>query len=173
MDVGILLLRVLTGLTVSAHGAQKLFGIFGGHGIKGTAQFLESLGFRRGSFFAYLLGIGEFAGGALLAMGLFTPVAAMTIIAIMTAAALAVHRGNGFFATEGGIELPFLVATVAAAISFTGAGFYSWDALLELPLGGTETALSAIALGVLAGVATVSLKNLPEKVPFRKTQAQN
>jgi hypothetical protein len=80
MDIGILILRVLVGLTVAAHGAQKLFGIFGGHGLSGTSEFLESLGFRPGRFHAYLLGIAELAGGTLLAIGLFTPVAAAAII---------------------------------------------------------------------------------------------
>ncbi len=172
MDVGILILRVVVGLALAAHGAQKLFGIFGGGGISRTSQFMESLGFRPGRFFAYLLGIVELSAGAMFASGLFTPVAAVAIIGTMTAASVAVHWKNGFFATDGGFELPFLIAVVAAAVAFTGPGYYSWDAWLELPVKGTQLSLSAIGLGVLGGLAVAGIRNLPERVPFRRTQVQ-
>jgi putative oxidoreductase len=92
MDVGILILRVLVGLTVGAHGAQKLIGLFGGHGLQGTARFLESLGFRPARGHAVLLGAVEVSAGLLLAAGLLTPLAAAGIARVM-AAAIAVALG--------------------------------------------------------------------------------
>ena len=111
MDFGILALRLIVGLTVAAHGGQKLFGIFGGHGISGTSQFVESLGFRPGRPYAYLLGIAELVGGLFLAIGYLTPIAAIAIIGVMTTAAVAVHRSKGFFVTNGGFEYPFVLAS--------------------------------------------------------------
>src|SRR5918992_136157 len=172
MDLGILVLRVLVGLTVAAHGAQKLFGIFRGHGLSGTTQFVESLGFRPGRPYAYLLGVAEFAGGALLAMGLFTPVAVSAIIGIMTAAAVAVHARNGFFVSDGGFEYPFMLASVAAAIAFTGPGSYSLDRLLGLTVNGGAVALQAIGLGLLAGLAVTGLRNLRDKVRLGRRRTQ-
>ena len=171
MDIGFLILRVLVGLTVAAHGAQKLFGIFGGHGLSGTTQFVESLGFRPGRLHAYLLGIAEFAGGALLAMGLLTPVATAAVIAVMTAAIVAVHLKNGFFNENQSFEYPFVLACAAAAIVFTGPGSYSLDERLGLTTG-TEVALQATILGVLAGLAVVGLRKLPEKVRFGRKRTQ-
>jgi putative oxidoreductase len=75
MDAGILIARLIVGLAIAAHGAQKLFGWFGGHGLKGTAGFFESLGFRPGIFFALAAGLGELGGGLLTAAGFLGPVA--------------------------------------------------------------------------------------------------
>src|SRR5207244_8770188 len=90
MSAGILLLRLAVGPTVAAHGAQKLFGAFGGHGLEGTAQFLESLGFRPGRLHAWALGAGELVGGIMLATGLLTPLGAAAVIGVMAVAALVV-----------------------------------------------------------------------------------
>ena len=151
------------GLTVAAHGAQKLFGIFGGHGLSGTSQFVESLGFRPRRLFAYALGLGELAGGALLAAGLFTPVATLSILAIMTAATSAVHWRKGFFASSGGFEYPLVIGAVAPAIAFTGPGIFSVDALLNLSWYRTAIALGDVVVGILAGLAVVGTRNLPMK----------
>ena len=76
METGLLIIRVVVGLSLVAHGAQKLFGAFGGHGIAGTAGFFESLGMRPGKLFATLAGLGETGGGLGLALGLLTPFSA-------------------------------------------------------------------------------------------------
>lgn len=172
MDIGILILRVFVGLTVAAHGAQKLFGIFGGPGVSGNTQLVESHGFRPGRPYAYLLGIAECVGGALMAMGLFTPVAAAAVIGVMTAAVVAVHIRNGFFVTDNGFEYPFALAAAAVALAFTGPGPYSVDALLDTPMRGTTVALQATILGVLAGLAVAALRNLPEKVRLGRRRTQ-
>ena len=87
MSVGILILRLAVGLTLAAHGAQKLFGWFGGYGIAGTGQFLEQLGFRPGRLHATQAGIVEVVGGLFLAVGLLTPAAAAAVVAVMLVAA--------------------------------------------------------------------------------------
>src|SRR2546421_8063795 len=104
MDVGLLVLRLVVGLTIAAHGSQKLFGWFGGGGLDGTAPFLEQLGFRPGKVHAAVTGIAEMGGGAGLALGLLTPLAAAAVIGAMIAAAVSVHWSKGFFLTNGGYE---------------------------------------------------------------------
>src|ERR687890_1397162 len=99
MDAGLLLLRVVLGLVMAAHGTQKLFGWFGGYGLAGTGGFFESLGFRPGRFFAMAAGTSEFVGGALLALGLLGPLGPAMIIAIMIVAAATVHWQHGLFAS--------------------------------------------------------------------------
>src|SRR6266513_2132969 len=112
MNLALLVLRVVVGLTFSAHGAQKLFGVLGGQGLEGTTQMFEKLGLRPGWLHARLAGTVEFAGGLLLALGLFTSPAAAAVTAVMTAAVITVHARNGFFVTNGGFE--FNLALVAA-----------------------------------------------------------
>lgn len=148
MSTGILILRVILGLVMAAHGAQKLFGWFGGHGLKGTGAFFESMGFRPGLANAALAGLSETVGGLLIAAGLATPLGAAAVIGVMVAAAVFVHGRHGLFAQNGGFELPLIYAAAAAAIAFTGPGAYSLDHALGWSLHSTGWALGAIALGV-------------------------
>src|SRR5262249_7735573 len=106
MNEGLLVVRVVFGALMAAHGSQKLFGWFGGYGIAGTGVFFEQLGFRPGPLFAALAGLSETIGGALFALGLFQPVATIAIVAVMTVAIGSVHAGHGIFATTNGIEVP-------------------------------------------------------------------
>src|SRR3979411_353419 len=123
--LGLLILRLVIGLTLAAHGAQKLFGWFGGGGIAGTAPFLEQLGFRPARLHAALAGIAETAGGLLLAAGLLTPLAAAALIGVMVGAAWSVHWQKGFFLQGGGFEYTLVLAAGALAIAFTGPGAIS------------------------------------------------
>jgi putative oxidoreductase len=132
MDTGILIARLVLGLSLSAHGAQKLFGWFGGHGLDGTGQSLESLGFRPGRLFALSAGLAEFGGGLLTALGLLGPVGPALIILTMIVAMISVHWGHGFFAMSNGIELPLLYLAGGLALATTGPGAYSLDAALGL-----------------------------------------
>src|SRR5262245_29590423 len=132
MDAGLLLVRVVLGVLIAAHGAQKLFGWFGGHGIAGTGGFFESLGFRPGRFFAAAAGTAEFAGGALVAFGLLGPLGPALVISTMIVAIATVHWANGVFAQNNGFELPLLYAVVAAGLALAGYGAYSIDAALQL-----------------------------------------
>jgi putative oxidoreductase len=153
LDIGILVLRLAVGLTMTAHSVQKLFGWFGGQGIEGTAGVVGSLGFRPARVHAYLLAVAELTGGLLLTLGLLTPLGAAAIIGVMTAAILAVHAGAGFFNQSGGIEFPLLVAVAAAALAFTGPGDYSIDSSLGLEFGGYTWGFGTVLVGVLSGIA--------------------
>ena len=113
MDIGLLLLRLTTGLTVAAHGAQKLFGWFGGPGLDGTAQFFAALGVGPGRRHALLAASVEIGAGLFLTLGLVTPFPAAAIITMMLVGAVSVHVKNGFFAQNGGYEYALLVAVAA------------------------------------------------------------
>jgi putative oxidoreductase len=125
-DVGLLLLRLGVGAVLMAHGAQKLFGLFGGGGVEGTAAAMESMGFEPGRESAIAAGLGETGGGALLALGVATPAAGAAAAGTMAAAA-AVSWENGLFTQRGGYELPLLLGLGAAALGLTGAGTLSLD----------------------------------------------
>ncbi|MFK4146639.1 DoxX family protein [Streptomyces sp. NPDC004065] len=125
-DLGLLLLRLGTGGVLAAHGAQKLFGWFGGGGLEGTGQYMESIGYRPGKASATMAGLAETGGGLLLAMGLATPAAGAAAAGAMAGAA-AVHAPNGFFAQEGGYEYAASLGLTAAGLAVTGPGRLSLD----------------------------------------------
>ena len=128
MAYGLLLLRVVAGGTIWAHGAQKLFGWFGGHGVRGTAGFFENVGFRPPLVLAALAGLGE-SGGLLFAAGFLTPLAALGMVIVMLNAIIVVHWSKGFFNGNGGFEFPLSLATIAVAVAATGPGRFSIDRL--------------------------------------------
>ncbi|MEU2222301.1 DoxX family protein [Streptomyces sp. NPDC018347] len=125
-DLGLLLLRLGTGGVLAAHGTQKLFGWFGGHGLAGTGQFMESVGYAPGKASATAAGLAETGGGLLLALGLATPAAGAAAAGAMAGAA-AVHLPNGFFAQEGGYEHAASLGLAAACLAVTGPGRLSLD----------------------------------------------
>ncbi|MBZ9934723.1 DoxX family protein [Mesorhizobium sp. BR1-1-16] len=124
------LLRVAVGLWMVPHGAQKLFGLFGGGGIAGTAGFFSQIGLEPAVPLAVLAGLGEFVGGLLLAIGLFTRPAAVATTIVLAVAVMSVHIGNGFFAQGGGFEYPALWFFASLYFVFRGANQYSVDAKL-------------------------------------------
>src|SRR5213593_4581126 len=101
MDIGMLIVRLVVGALFIGHGTQKLFGWFGGHGLKGTGGFFASLGFRPGRFWAFTGGFSEAVGGLLLALGLITPLGAAMIVGMMTSATLVAHLKNGLWNSNG------------------------------------------------------------------------
>ncbi|RSL29895.1 DoxX family protein [Salibacterium salarium] len=129
-SLGLLLIRLVIGVSFAAHGAQKLFGWFGGHGLKATGGFFDSINIKPGYTMALLAGLAEFAGGVLFALGLFTPVAGILIAITMVGAIVKVHGANGFWATEGGYEYNLMLLIVGVGFVFTGAGLFSIDAVL-------------------------------------------
>ena len=156
MALALLGLRLAVGLGFAAHGAQKLFGAFGGPGIEGTAGFFEQLGLRPGKLHAWFAGTAEFGGGLLIALGLVTPFAAAALIAVMTAAVVTVHVKNGFFVTDQGYEYNLVLAAALFALAGIGAGQWSLDNVLGLDLAGTVWAIGALAIGLLGGIGAVA-----------------
>jgi putative oxidoreductase len=152
MELGLLVLRIVVGALFVGHGAQKLFGIFGGHGVSGTAGFFESIGLRPGKLHAVAAGTAELSGGVLLALGLVTPIAALLLTAVMTAAILTVHLRNGVWVTANGYEYNLVLIAVAFALAAVGAGEWSLDNALGLDVAGTGWALGALGLGLLGGL---------------------
>lgn len=163
MDFSLFLLHVVVGLFFVGHGAQKLFGAFGGHGIEGTGGYFESLGLRPGRLHATAAGFSELAGGALLALGLFTPFAAALIVATMVAATLTAHKGNGPFVTDNGWELPVIYTVAAVTLAGVGAGEWSLDYAFGFDLTGTEWALGALGVGVIGGLGAVAQGRLASR----------
>ena len=155
MNSGFLLVRLLLGGYLAAHGAQKLFGWFGGHGLAGTGGFMESLGFRPGKLFALAAGLCEGAGGVLVLLGFLGPIGPGLIIITMVVAMGSVHWKNGFFVTSNGVEMPLAWATGAVAIAYSGPGRYSLDAVLGLALNGVWAVRIAIVAAVLIGLANL------------------
>ena len=154
MSTGLLVLRLVIGLVLAAHGAQKLFGWWGGYGIAGTGGWLASLGFRPGKTMAIVTGLAEVGGGLALAVGFLTPLAAAAVIGTMAVAAWT-HLSSGFWAANGGYEAAFINAGAAIALAFTGAGTYSIDNALGLTWG-TGYALGAIALALVAALVAIA-----------------
>ena len=128
-DLGLLTLRLGVGGTLMAHGAQKLFGWFGGGGIAGTGAMFDSIGFQPGKANALMAGLGEGAGGLLLALGLATPAAGAAVAGTMAVAARSVHAGKGFFTQGGGWEYPMVLGLSAGAVALGGPGELSLDAV--------------------------------------------
>jgi putative oxidoreductase len=166
LNLGLLLIRLIFGLVMAAHGAQKLFGWFGGYGLAGTGGFFESLGFRPGKLFAFASGISEFTGGLLFAVGFLGPVGPALILAVMLVASISVHFRNGLFAATNGVEMPLLYATAAVGVSLIGFGTFSLDAALGLATYWTPGLIGlALVAGVLGGIANLLLRKTPPVAP--------
>ena len=157
MDIALLVLRVVVGLFFVGHGAQKLFGSFGGHGLAGTAGFFDSIGMRPGRRNAIAAGSAELFGGALLVLGLLTPLAATVLIATMLVAILTVHAKNGPWVTDSGWEYNAVLIAVAFALAGAGPGEVSLDdAIGWMPdITGTGWALGALGLGALGAIGAL------------------
>jgi putative oxidoreductase len=157
MDSGLLIARVVFGLLMAAHGAQKLFGWFGGYGLNGTAGFMEQLGFRPGKLFAGAAAGTEVVSGLLVAFGLLGPLGPAMIVSVMIVAAATVHWVNGVFAQNGGIEVPLLYGVAALTLALTGYGAFSADAVLGLTWS-QPVILTVLALGIIGGFANLALR---------------
>jgi putative oxidoreductase len=160
MNLGLLLLRTAVGLTLAAHGSQKLFGWFGGGGLAGTGQFFEKqLRFRPGRTYATMAALTEFGAGLLLALGFLTPAACAGVIGVMMVAGTAGHAANGFFITKGGYEYTFILGAVAASVAFTGPGRFSLDRAIGWNLSGPAWGVASVAFGVVAGACVLALRD--------------
>jgi putative oxidoreductase len=152
MNTGLLILRVFVGLALAGHGAQKLFGWWGGPGVRGLHQHLTHMRFRPASLWVAGAVATEVGGGLLLALGLLSPLGSVGVGAAMLMAIVSVHWGKGFFGQGGGVEVPLLYLIPAAVLGITGPGSYSLDSLFGITLPEPVTGIVAAALAV-AGVA--------------------
>ena len=155
MDLALLVLRLVVGLLFVGHGAQKLFGVFGGGGLEGTAGMFDNIGLQPGWLHARAAGTAEFLGGALIALGLFTPFAAAALIGVMTTAVIAVHARNGIWNTNQGYEFNVVLSAAVFALAGIGAGAWSLDNAFGFDLHGVIWAVAALAVGVIGGVGVI------------------
>jgi len=162
LNLGLLLIRLIFGLLMVGHGAQKLFGWFGGYGLAGTGGFFESLGFRPGRHFAFAASLSEFVGGLLFALGFLGPVGPALILAVMLVASISVHWRNGVFAAKNGVEVPLLYAATAVGIALIGFGTYSLDAAFGVAERWTPGLIElALLVGVVGGILNLLLRKKP------------
>ena len=152
MNVGRLLLRLSVGGFFIGHGTQKLFGWFGGHGLDATAQAFESMGLRPGKRNAIAAGAAEAGGGALLALGLATPLAGAALTATMLTAIHKVHVKNGPWAANGGYEYNVVLIAAVLTLVEVGPGEPSLDAALGRERAGPGLALAALLAGAAGAV---------------------
>ena len=172
MDVGLLIVRVVIGLLFAVHGTQKLFGWFGGHGLKGTAGFMGQLRYRNPRAAAFAACVFETGAGLFLAVGFLTPLAAAAIIGVMINAIVSAKLRQGLI---GGYELDVLYAVGAAGLAFTGAGTYSIDHALDQAFGwtlaGTTWGFVALGLGVVIATLVLATRVPAEVVTERAAEA--
>jgi putative oxidoreductase len=161
-DAGLLVLRVGVGASLAAHGAQKLFGWFGGYGPDGTGQWMDSLGFAgKGKQNAILAGLGEFGGGTLLALGLATGPAGAAVTGTMAVAG-STHVPNGFFNTSGGYELPAVYGLFGSVLALTGPGRFSLDHALGHKLNRRWMGFVGLATTVGSAAYLIATRQQPE-----------
>jgi putative oxidoreductase len=129
-----MIVRVVQGSLMAGHGAQKLFGSFGGPGLEGTSGFMEMLGMRPGRLWAYLAGLAEFGGGVLTALGLLKPLGPLGVIGSMSMATRKAHWDKPIWVTEGGAELPVINIAISTALMIREPDRFSLDRLLGIRL---------------------------------------
>jgi putative oxidoreductase len=149
-DLALLTSRAALGGYLAAHGAQKLFGTFGGHGIEPTAAAFDRLGLRPGRVTATAAGLSELGGGLLTAAGLASPAGPVAIAGTMAVAGVT-HRSGGPFAANRGYELPAANLAAALALAAAGPGRYSLDRLAGLRL--HRVLAGVVVAGAVAGAA--------------------
>ena len=168
LGIGLLLVRVVIGLLMAAHGAQKLLGWFGGYGLRGTGQFFEQIGFQPGPAFAAAASISEIVSGLLVTFGFLGPVGPALMVSVMIVAAMTVHWEHGLFAAKNGIEMPLLYGITAFGLALTGFGQYSLDNWLGIA--GYVPAIDtwiALASGIVGAFGNLALRRRPAATAAR------
>lgn len=161
LSVGLLILRVVGGLTLAAHGSQKLLGWFGGNGITGTLQMQQRMGLKPAWLWAGFVILGELGGGLSLAFGFLTPLGAAGIFGAMLMVIVKSAWKNGFFNSKRGIEFPLSLLTIAVAIGIMGPGSYSLDALFRLALPETLLFVVLAAAAILVDIIGLLISRPP------------
>lgn len=172
-DFGLLAVRVALGFVMMYHGTEKLLGWWGGEGIDGATAFFERLGYRPPRLMAYVAAVTESLAGALMILGLLTPIAATMLIGILVNV-MAVHLRNGFSRKRNGIEYETVLLAIAVCMAATGPGRWSLDQLFGvsggdgLPVTNVDATLSSVvvmAVGLISGIAVVSTRRQGEQRP--------
>jgi putative oxidoreductase len=159
--LALLIMRVVAGLTLAAHGAQKSFSWFGGSGFAKTERVFDAMGYRPARMWVALAIVGELAGGLSLVFGFLTPLGAAGAVGAMVMA-ISAHWKQGFFGAKGGYEYPLALLAMSLAVGVAGPGTYSLDSLFKLALSGLLFGVLAIAalivdiVGILMVRATAS-----------------
>jgi putative oxidoreductase len=162
---GLILIRLIFGPLMALHGAQKLFGWMGGYGLAGTGGFFEALGFRPGRWFALAAGLGEFAGGVLIALGFLGPLGPALMLSVMLVAMVTVHAGKGLFSSSNGIELPLLYAAAGATLVLIGPGAWSLDNLFGLTALWTPgVRIAMLGIGIFGAIVNLAVRRRAPQV---------
>ena len=161
-SLGLLVLRLVVGLTMAAHGAQKVFGWWSGPGIGGWTAAMERMRFRPARFFAWLSAAAELMGGLLLAVGLLTPLAAAVLVGQSAVIIGHVHGPKGFWNRNSGFEFPLALVGGAVSIGLIGAGALSVDAAIGLRFDDAVRA-ALLVVGALGGIAALAVPRLAKK----------
>src|SRR3979409_934783 len=161
LAAGLLILRLVVGLTLAAHGAQKLFGWWGGPGMTGWTESVKRLRIRPARPWAWVAALSEFGGGLLLALGLVSPLGSLAIAGAMLVAIATVHLSKGFWVSKGGFEFNLALIGAAAALAITGPGAYSLDNALRIHLPEPATLLGGTFL-LIAGVTVTLATRSPQ-----------
>jgi putative oxidoreductase len=148
-DLALALVRVVVGLVIAGHGAQKLFGVWGGPGLETWTQGITRMGMRPPAFWAWVSALAELAGGGAFALGFFLPVVAAALTVQMGVAIAQAHWGKGFWNSKGGIEFPFVLGAIAAINGVADPGRYSIDRALGLPASGAGVYAAVLVVGVV------------------------
>jgi putative oxidoreductase len=157
MEVGLFLIHAVIGLLIAAHGAQKLFGWFGGGSVEETGGMMESLGLVPGRQMALAAGVAEFGGGLLLALGLLVPAAAVLIASTYLVAARTAHAGKGPWNSNGGWEYVLVLSTVAIGLAFNGAGKWSLDHAIGWDVSGLWWGIGAAVVALIGAIAVLAI----------------
>src|SRR5438067_266338 len=161
MDVAFLILRLVVGLTLAAHGAQKVFGWFEGSRIEGFAGMLARVGIKPARLWAWVAGLSELLGGLLIALGLLWPVGPAVAVGAMLVAIITVHWAKGFFNSKGGIEFPLVMLGSCLAMALGGPGALALDRLFGFRLPEPQAALAGLLLVVLGAAGSLATRWLP------------
>lgn len=164
-SVALLILRVTVGSLLAGHGAQKLFGSFGGHGVEGTAGWLESMNLRPGRQWALAAGLSEFGGGVLTVLGALNPLGPIAALGSMLMATFKVHSGKPIWVTAGGAELPVTNMAVQGALILAGPGRLSVDTILGIRVPRWFVVSSIAGMIATVALAVRSSEAVPDDEP--------